>query len=99
MGDETMKITDRYLGVTERVGAGAARPIERAEKAESEARAKAKAQAGSALEVSVSDRAQALASSTARLDELRAAIRDGSFRVDSERIARSLVGLVGEDEG
>ncbi|MBN9165020.1 MAG: flagellar biosynthesis anti-sigma factor FlgM, partial [Myxococcales bacterium] len=30
---------------------------------------------------------------------LRAAIKDGSFRVDSQRIAQRLVGLVGEGEG
>ncbi|MBX3209334.1 MAG: flagellar biosynthesis anti-sigma factor FlgM [Labilithrix sp.] len=97
-----MRITDRYLNLTDRTAPGAARPVDKTEKTESGARAttaKAKAPAGDALEVSVSGRAQELASRMARIDELRSAIKDGSFRVDSKRIAESLVGLVGGDEG
>jgi anti-sigma28 factor (negative regulator of flagellin synthesis) len=92
-----MRITDRYQGLMERVGAGATRPVDKAGRAESGARAKGKASEG-ALEVSVSDRAQELAAGAARLEELRTAIKDGSFVVDSERIARRLVGLLGEGD-
>jgi flagellar biosynthesis anti-sigma factor FlgM len=96
-----MKITDRYQGLMDRVGAGAAKPVDKTEKSEQGAGAKAASKAkgaDNALNVSVSDRAQELAARTARVDELRNAIRDGSFRVDSKAIAQRLVGLLG-DEG
>lgn len=98
-----MRITDRYSSPMDRVAPSAARPVDKTERADSgshAASAKAKTPAaGGALEVSVSGRAQELASRTARIDELRAAIKVGSFRVDSQRIAQRLVGLVGEGEG
>lgn len=97
-----MRITDRYSIAMDRVAPGAARPVDKTENGDSGSRAasaKAKTPAGGALEVSVSSRAQELASRTARIDELRTAIKDGSFRVDSQRIAQRLVGLVGEGEG
>ena len=93
-----MRITDRYQGTMERVGPAGARPVDKAAAVESNARTRGKA-AGGALEVTVSDRAQELASGAARLDELRSAIRDGSFRVDSQRIAERLVGLLGTEDG
>ncbi len=97
-----MRITDRYFDLMDRTAPAAAKPVDKTEKIDpgaSSTAAKAKPAAGGALEVSVSGRAQELASRTARIDELRAAIKDGSFRVDSKRIAASLVGLVGGDEG
>ena len=93
-----MRITDRYQGAMERVGSAGARPVDKTAAVESGPRAKGKAASG-ALEVSVSDRAQELASGAARLEELRTAIRDGSFRVDSKRIAEKLVGLLGSEDG
>ena len=91
-----MRITDRYQSTMDRVGPSGPRPVDKAAAAESGARAKSKS-AGGALEVSVSDRAQELASGAARLEELRTAIQNGSFRVDSQRIAQKLVGLLGEE--
>lgn len=91
-----MRITDRYQSLMDRVGAGAARSVDRTGRAEGVSRAKAPE---SALEVTVSDRAQKLASGSARIEELRTAIENGSFVVDSARIARRLVGLLGDDEG
>ncbi|HVH43895.1 MAG TPA: flagellar biosynthesis anti-sigma factor FlgM [Labilithrix sp.] len=94
-----MRITDRYQGLMDRVAPGAAKAVDKTEKSEqgsSAAKAKPKA-TGGALEVSVSDRAQELAAGTARLEELRNAIKDGSFKVDSKAIASKLVGLLGDE--
>ncbi len=94
-----MRITDRYQPLMERAGTGAARPVDKASRTEGATRAKGKAQDGaSALEVSVSDRAQELAAGSARLEELRTAIKDGSFVVDAQRIAQRLVGLLSDGE-
>lgn len=88
-----MRITDRYQSTIDRVGA---RPVEKTPSVEGAAQPKGKARA--AVDVNVSDRAQELAAGAARLEELRVAIRDGTFRVDSQRIAETLVGLLGDGE-
>jgi len=93
-----MRITDRHQSLLDRAGPAGTRPVDKAAATESGSRARSKP-GGRALEVAVSDRAHELASGAARLEELRTAIRDGSFRVDSQRIAQKLVGLLGEDEG
>jgi anti-sigma28 factor (negative regulator of flagellin synthesis) len=87
-----MRISDRYERFLERVGTkgkpgagGKAAPTEGAREADT-----------TALKVSVSDEAKALAAGTARLDELRSAVRNGTYKVDAQAIARRLVG--GEDE-
>ncbi len=89
-----MRITDRYQSTMDRVGSAGARPVDKTTAVEGGPRGRGNA-AGGALEVTVSERAQELASGAARLEELRSAIRDGSFRVDSQRIAEKLVGLLG----
>jgi len=94
-----MKVTDRYQNLMERVGPGSDRTVDKTDKAGASGRGstpKIKTPSGHAVEVSVSDRAQELAAGSARLDELRAAIKNGSFKVDSRRIAERLVGLLGE---
>ncbi len=94
-----MKVTDRYQNLMERVGPGSARPVDKAEKSATGARtstAKAKPAAGNAVEVSVSNRAQELAAGAARLEELKTAIQNGTFKVDSRRIAERIVGLMGD---
>ena len=45
------------------------------------------------VEVSLSARAQELSSGASRVDELRAAIQAGTFRVDAFAIAERLVGV------
>jgi anti-sigma28 factor (negative regulator of flagellin synthesis) len=94
-----MKVTDRYQNLMERVAPGAARQADKADKTAANNRAstaKAKAATGNAVEVSVSNRAQELAAGSARLEELRTAIQNGTFKVDSRRIAERIVGLIGD---
>jgi anti-sigma28 factor (negative regulator of flagellin synthesis) len=91
-----MLITDRYQSLMDRA-AGAAKPVEKTEKAGQGAKASAKAaaskaSAGGVLDVNVSDRAQELASGAAKLDELKASIQNGTFRIDHDAIASRLVG-------
>lgn len=92
-----MRITDRYQNLMDRVAPGAAKSTDKTDKSESSGAAKTAKSVGGALEVKVSGRAQELAAGTARLDELRNAIKDGSFKVDSQAIARNLVGLLGDE--
>lgn len=91
-----MRITDRYQNLMERA-AGAARPVDKTERAGQGAKASAKgatakASASGVLDVNVSDRAHELASGVAKLDELKASIQNGSFRIDHDAIASRLVG-------
>ncbi len=91
-----MRISDRYQRLAPSPAessaareAGKARSVEGRASAARPAGAKTSA---SVLDVRVSDRAQELALGTARLDELKARIRDGSFVVDAHAIAARLVG-------
>jgi len=54
--------------------------------------AKDAAKSESVLQVQVSDRAQELAARAERAAELKAQIKDGSFKVDADKIAAKLVG-------
>jgi anti-sigma28 factor (negative regulator of flagellin synthesis) len=87
-----MRITDRYERLMERAGPGAARPVDRTEKTGAGGRTAAEPRTGSPLEVNVSARAQELAAGASRLQELKASIRDGSFKIDAHAIASRLVG-------
>ena len=97
----TMRISDRYERFNDRVGAGKAGGPSAAGAAKTDAQSPATKTAAaraetSVLWVSVSDRAATLAAGTARLDELKAQIAKGTFKVDAKAIAKS---LVGDDDG
>lgn len=77
-----MRISDRTSFI-ERVGATQVASVEKPEAAK-------KASAG--VEVKVSARAQELAAGASRLEELRAQVRDGTYRIDHQKIAAALVG-------
>lgn len=87
-----MRITDRYQALMNRVGTNPTRPAGKVERAGSARDARGPA-AGRLLDVNVSARAHELASSAARLDALRDAVRNGTYRVDAHAIAARLVGL------
>ena len=55
----------------------------------------ARAEASEVLNVNVSGKAQELSARAGRLEELKASIRDGSFKADANKIATK---LLGEDE-
>jgi flagellar biosynthesis anti-sigma factor FlgM len=84
-----MRITDRYQSLMDRVPAGAARPTDKTDKG---GRSAATSSAAQSATVKVSERAQQLASGAARVEQLRAAVRDGTFRIDADAIAARLVG-------
>jgi anti-sigma28 factor (negative regulator of flagellin synthesis) len=91
-----MRISDRYQrlmdgtsGVSTKRTAGAdgGRPS-----SSTASSGKAGSTAGANVEVKVSDRAQELNAGVQRLEQLKSAIRDGSFKVDPQAIAAKLVG-------
>jgi anti-sigma28 factor (negative regulator of flagellin synthesis) len=96
LAEKQMRITDRYQNLMDRPGAAGARPVDKAAHESTQARAAAgaakTAKAGAAIQVNVSARAQELAAGAARLEELKASIKDGSFKVDADAIAAKLVG-------
>ncbi len=61
-------------------------------KAKSTAEASSASSAAGATTVSLSAKAQELASGSARVDALRAKIQDGTYKVDAQAIANKLVG-------
>lgn len=90
-----MKITDRYQNLLEHVGpskSAAAKAVEKA--AEAGGAAKSGPEVPSdALSVNVSAKAQEISKTrAARVDELRASIANGTFKVDAKAIAAKLVG-------
>ena len=93
----TMRISDRYERFTDRVSASKADKAGGAKGSDPSAAKPGPAVAiagggASVLSVHVSDRAAQLSAGSARLEELKARIRDGSFAIDSRAIARSIAG-------
>jgi anti-sigma28 factor (negative regulator of flagellin synthesis) len=91
-----MRIADRYQSLIARTGA--TREVDKAKPADKSTAVGASRRFGSpaVLDVNVSARAQELATGSARLAELKASIKDGSFRIDTHAIASRLVG--GDEE-
>lgn len=86
-----MRISDRYERFLDRVGS----PTAKKTNEKSGAEGASGASNSDALKVEVSATAKALAAGTAKLDELKASVQNGTYKVDSRAIARK---LVGEDE-
>ena len=78
-----MRINDRASNLIERVGATQVQAVSKPEPTK-------KASAG--VEVKVSARAQELAAGASRLEELRAQVRDGTYRIDHQKIAARILG-------
>ena len=77
-----MRINDRASNLIDRVGA-----TQGVSKTEA-----TKKSAGPGVEVKVSARAQELAAGASRLEELRAQVRDGTYKIDHQKIAARIVG-------
>lgn len=93
-----MRITDRYQSLMERPGAGAAKPVVKTDEAGAANGSRggtATSATGAnapAIQVKVSARAQELAAGSARLEELKASVKAGTFKIDADKIAAKLVG-------
>lgn len=90
-----MKITDRYQSLMDRVGPNKSAATKGVDKiANGEAAAKGGPEVkGDAVSVNVSAKAQEMSKAgAARIDELKAAIANGTFKVDAHAIAAKLVG-------
>ena len=101
-----MRISDRYERFTDRVNTtkagattssdqavGKATPVTAPARAAPQSPAPAaRTPHSSLLSVKVSDRAAQLSAGSARLEELRESVRNGTFKVDAHAIAQSLVG-------
>ena len=98
-----MRISDQYERFVDRTtGTGAAQAPARVARA-GEAAATAEVPGGEpkekdsgVLSVTVSGKASDLSDATARVEKLKTAIREGTFKVDARAIAKALVGE--EDE-
>lgn len=93
----TMRISDRYERFTDRVSttkAGATTASDKAVGKTTPVTAPARAAQASLLSVKVSDRAAQLSAGSARLEELKESVRNGTFKVDARAIAQALVGEV-----
>lgn len=88
-----MRISDRYERFTDRLSSSKAGATTGSDKSGA-GKEPVKAAAGqpSVLSVKVSERAAQLSAGSARLDELRDQIRNGTFKVDARAIANKLVG-------
>ena len=86
-----MRINDRASKYIDRAPAPTAPS---AAKAASEASAgnASKKSAAAGASVNVSARAQELAAGASRLEELRAQVRDGTYKIDPQKIAARIVG-------
>lgn len=83
-----MRISDRYQSTIEFVSP--AKPVQAAAKSGG---AEAKADAASnILDVHVSAQAQALSNRAAGLEQLKAQVQNGTFKIDADAIAAKLVG-------
>lgn len=91
MRSKTMRITERYRDLSRVSKTDGVRPIEKTDNASEAGAAKGTAR-GNSLEINVSERAQELARGAARLEELRASVRNGTFKIDPHAIAARLVG-------
>jgi anti-sigma28 factor (negative regulator of flagellin synthesis) len=90
----TMRISDRYERFTDRVTtskAGAAGATSGADKSVTKTAAVTAPQP-SVLSVKVSAEAAQLSAGSARLEELKQSVRNGTFKVDARAIANTLVG-------
>lgn len=89
-----MRISDRYERFTDRVSPSKAGATTASDKSVARAAPVAApvAPQPSVLSVKVSDRAAHLAAGSARLEELRESVRNGTFKVDARAIANALVG-------
>jgi anti-sigma28 factor (negative regulator of flagellin synthesis) len=88
----TMRISDRYERFADRVSTSKTGATAGSDKAGAGKAKPATAAQPSVLSVSVSDRAAQLSAGSSRLDELRDAVRNGTFKVDARDIAEKLVG-------
>ena len=88
-----MRISDRYERFTDRLSSSKAGATAGADKSGAgKEPVKATASQPSVLSVKVSDRAAQLSAGSARLDELKEQILNGTFKVDARAIASKLVG-------
>ncbi|CAN5925179.1 hypothetical protein BH11MYX4_BH11MYX4_26180 [soil metagenome] len=87
-----MRISDRYERFADRVSTSKAGATAGSDKAGAGKAKPMTAAQPSVLSVSVSDRAAQLSAGSSRLDELRDAVRNGTFKVDARDIAEKLVG-------
>ena len=87
-----MRISDRYERFADRVSTSKAGATAASDKAGAGGPKVKKAEPSGVLSVSVSDRAAQLSAGSSRLDELRDAVRNGTFKVDARAIAEKLVG-------
>jgi len=77
-----MRINDRASNLIDRVGATQVQSVSKPEATKKSA----------GVEVKVSARAQELAAGASRLEELRAQVRDGTYKIDHQKIAARIVG-------
>lgn len=91
-----MRISDRYERFADRVATSGTSASKQASLVGAKDKASAVAAARGAepgvLTVSISDVAGHLSANAAKLEQLKASIQDGSFRVDAQAIAKKLVG-------
>ena len=86
-----MRISDRYQSTIERVAP--AKPVKSTAKTEATDSAASGDASSTILDIHVSAQAQALSNRAAGLEQLKARVQDGSFKVDADAIASKLVGL------
>ena len=84
-----MRISDRYQSTIERVAP--AKPVQST--AKSGAAEATSDGASSILDIHVSAQAQALSNRAAGLEQLKAQVQSGTYKVDADAIASKLVGL------
>ena len=88
-----MRISDRYERFTDRLSSSKAGSTTSTDKSGAgKEPVKVVASEPNVLSVKVSDRAAQLSAGSARLDELRDQIRNGTFKIDARAIATKLVG-------
>ena len=86
-----MRISDRYERFTDRVSTSKPGATTGADKSVGKA-APVTAPQPSVLSVKVSAQAAQLSAGSARLDELKESVRNGTFKVDARAIADALLG-------
>lgn len=84
-----MRISDRYQSTIERVAP--AKPVQSTAKSAATESAGGDA-TSSILDIHVSPQAQALSNRAAGLEQLKARVQNGTFKVDPDAIANKLVG-------
>ena len=77
-----MRINDRASNLIDRVGTSQVQATSKPEATKKPA----------GVEVKVSARAQELAAGASRLEELRASVRDGTYKIDHQKIAARILG-------